>query len=287
LTEDYRSDHTGSSGTYRDAIAHIRLYGNDGSFWNLSDGFAELTGTWVSSNIDFSVNHRDLRYTWNITQENETNWQSLSIESLPMPVGGQIRVFLVQSSLYGTVNDTHFANLQLDMIPMINGIYQKLTGQYHKVSTADNLRANVEEEVFMSDSPNPNYKGTLFRYNGLSYVPTSRWYNYLAGTTGELGLDKFGKYQAFALWNQNRRIIRKFEGSLKGLDSITPLDMPGMIHRYRFTASDTHSDNKYFMLLSFDQDLLACTWDGVFEDVYDTVEGKIYTDTYEFKYTMK
>jgi hypothetical protein len=281
---------SGSSGVYRDDVAEVRLYANDGTFYVLvgpESPFNEGEGSWRITNGTFNGPARRLQYKWNVTQEDERQWQNVSVSSLPVPKPGKIRIALLQSGVFGSITDTQFANLNIDYIPLINGIYQKLTGQYHKVSSPAPYRAFIDEEIFIGDSPNPNFKGTIWKNNGTDYVQAGRWYDYRAGTTGKLGLEKMGSYMIFDLWNQHNRVIRKFQGSLSGLDTNTPLDMPGLLHRYQFTAPGMHTDNKYYMLLSYTQNLVNCQWSGVFSDVYDSSIGKDYSSTHEFKYTTK
>lgn len=277
------------SGTYRDFVAQVRLYGNDGSRWTLTNVTTAATnespGDWVLSNSSFSSNRRYLQHVWNGAQDDETQWFTVDVQAKPVPRAGFIRIFLMQSGLYGHVTETHISNVSFDYIPIINGIYQKLTGQYHQVSTSDKTRANVEEEVTISDTQNDNFKGTLFRYNGSAYVRVGNFYNYLTGTGGELGYARFGKYQAYALWNQNNRVIRKFTGSLMGIDSATPTDIPSLLHRFEFQADSDHTNDKYYQLLSYSMNLKNCRWSGTFADVYDTNIGKSYADIYELKYT--
>lgn len=277
---------SGSSGTYRDEIVQIRLYANDGTRWMITNEsqVPYRSGDWVQSSSTFSTNRQYVKHIWNAAQEDETQWYSVSVVSSPIPRTGFITIVLMQSPLYGSITDTHYANLQFEYIPLIAGIYKQLTGQYHRVSTPEVYRANVEEEIYLANSPNPNFKGTLWRYNGSTFLQAGRFYNFLAGTSGELGLEKYGKYEAFALWNQNNRVIRKFTGSVLGLNTTSPADLPGLLDRYDFTAPDSDVDNKYYQLAAFNQNLVNCQWSGTFMEVFDTVEGKSFDDPHEFVY---
>lgn len=279
---------TGSSGTYRDAVMQVRFYGNDTTYWTLAgeDIGTILKGQWVQTNSAFSSNAQTLRYIWNVTQQDETQWHSVNVEADPVPREGTVVFLLLQSSLYGTTNDTEFSNLNLQLIPLINGIYQQLQGQYHEVSTTEELKARIEKEVRLSDSPHPNFKGSMFLAlgGGLFELYQGMWYNYLAGPTNELALEKYGKYQAFEEWNQNNRIIRTFNATLLGLNCSTPTNMPGLLHQFSFTAVDDHTDGKYFQILSYSQDLRTCVWSALFADVFDDNDAKDFDSDHEFKY---
>lgn len=278
------SDHTGS-GFATDTIFKIRLRGNDGSYWAvIGTASSGRIGSWKQGSGNFPVQH--FQYQWEPGKEDETQWISHSIEVDPLPVNGKVDIFLYQANIFGNVNDTHFANIQFDYIPLIDGVYQKVTGQYNKVSIDENRKANKDEEIYVSNMISPQWKGNVFRYDGTNYVLGGNWYDYNLGTSGGLGLTRLGKWQAFGLWNQYNRLIRKFQGSLLGLDTDIP-ELPSMIHRYVFTAPSDASTNKFYQLLSFDMDLATCEWSGTFADAYDTVSGFDYGGDHEFKYTTK
>jgi hypothetical protein len=260
------------SGTATEFVLQLKLNGEDGSVWTAGND-----NKWVLSSTQV------ITHQYNINTTDETQWMSISADMDPVPVNGDLTISLYQSSFFATVQ-THFSNLQFDYVPYINGSYQKYTGQSNKVSITDNLRANVDDQIYVSDAPKKLFKGCLFKLVSGQYVRAEMFYNYLAGTTGELGIARYSKYLVFELWNQKRRIIRKFQGSLLGLDSSTITEIPGLLHLFTFTASTEHTDNKYYMLLSYSQDLVSCKWTGVFADVYDTVDAKDYADDYEFRY---
>lgn len=278
------SDHTGS-GYSNDSIFKIRLRGNDGSYWavigNVSNG---RVGSWKLGTGGFPVQSYDWVYQTSSTDE--TQWETHSIAVDPCPVAGKVDIMLFQSNIYGLVNDTHFANIQFDYIPIVDGVYQKVTGQYNKVSNTENRKANKEEDIFISEAISPQWKGRLTRYDGTNYIGIGNVYDYRLGTTGGLGLTRFSKWQVFALWNQYNRVIRKFQGTLLGLDTNVP-DLPSSIHKYQLTDPSEATDNKIYQLLGFDIDLGTCQWSGTMADGYDTVAGKDYSADHEFKYTTK
>lgn len=268
-----------------DNIFKIRLAGNDGSFWAVIGNPANgRVGSWKQGSGGYPV--QDFLYQYQPNNTNETDWVTHSVQADPLPVAGRVDIMLFQSNIYGLVDDTHFANIQFDYIPLIDGVYQKVTGQYNKVSIDENRKANKDEDIYISDMISPQWKGNVFRYNGTTYVLGGNWYDYNLGTSGGLGLTRLGKWQAFDLWNQYNRLIRKFQASLLGLDTDVP-ELPSMIHRFRFTAPSDASTNKYYQLLSFDMDLATCEWTGTFADAYDTGSGFDYSSDHEFKYTTK
>jgi hypothetical protein len=277
------SDQSGA-GTFTEDVAAIRLMGEDGTYWNLTNtaSGSERVGQWIQSNSAFSINQKFIRTQYNPNSTDETKWMSLSVESEPLPTNGEVEVSLYQSTVFGTTVETHFSNMRLDVTFYINGSYQKYSGFSYKVSQSGNLRAKIEDTIEIADSPKKLLLGTIFTDSSGTKIPTTRWYNANAGTTGELGFAPWGKYQAFAEWNQDNRIMRRIEGNLFHY-GIT-FGLPSILHLYRFTDPSQHSDNKYFCMISCSQNLVSDEWSGVFDEVYDTVIGKLYSSTYEFKY---
>jgi hypothetical protein len=274
-------DHTGS-GWNTTTIFKIRLRGYDGSFWamigNATNG---KVGSWKQGTGGFPVQAYD--WIYQPSTEDESQWTTHSVEVDPCPVAGWVDIMLFQTNIYGDVSETHFSNVRFDYIPIIDGVYQKVTGQYNKVFNTDSRKANKEEEIFISDAVSPNWKGVLFRDTGTAFVRIGNVYDYNLGTSGGLGLSRFSKWQAFALWNQYNRTVRKFQGDLKGLE----VDLPSMIHKFYFTASSVITDNRIYQMLGFDMDLATGLWSATFADVYDTGDGKDYSSSWEFKYTTK
>lgn len=283
------SANQGGSGTITEFFAQIRLVADDGTFYTLTSeaSGSEPAGGWVACNSTFTTNQRYVKLQYERDQVNEAEeWLNASVEAKPLPKDGNVYILLLNSSVYGTPTtvDTHFSNLQFDYKPYINGGYPRYTGRYHKVSIDENRLANIEEDVFISDSPKKLFKGGLHIFDGTNYVLAGNWYNYNAGTTGELGEEKFGKYQVFELWNQNNRVFRKLQGSLLYLDMDQPTNLPHLIHRFEFTVQTSHTTDKTYMLLSFTQNLVTCRWSGVFGECFDQIIGKSYDDDHEFKY---
>jgi hypothetical protein len=275
---------TGSGQTI-DFFAQIRLYGEDGTYWTITNYQfgANPPGSWVQSNSTFTSNNRYVAAQYVRNDVNESDWMAASVDANPLPVNGELEILLLQHTINGTSFLTQFSNLQFQYIPYINGSYQKYNSLYNKVSQVISTKNKKEDQVYLSDRIKPLFKGGLeLKTAGGQYHAISGWYNGNAGTTGELAIASFGKYQAFEYWNQNRRIIRKFQGSLKGLDSSTQL--PGLLHQYILTAPTEHTTNKIFMLLSYSQNLDTCQWTGIFGEVYDSIEDKLYTSTHELKF---
>lgn len=106
-----------------------------------------------------------------------------------------------------------------------------------------------------------------------------------AGPTLDSQSKPYGENIAFNIWNQYNRVMRKFEGTIDGLESgetagVTP---PHFIHKYRLNDPDINTGTRIFMLLHFKQDLHLCEWNPFFHEVHDPAVGKSYSGG-SFKY---
>lgn len=94
-------------------------------------------------------------------------------------------------------------------------------------------------------------------------------------------LHPYGEIQAFDVWNQFRRLMRKFDGDVDGLESNT--ELPDLKYKYFLTDASQNTNNKMFMLIHFDQDQHTCEWNAFFYEVQDTTIINDYSG-HEFKY---
>lgn len=288
LSFKHSTDLGGGSGSVTLTQAWIRLYGDDGTYWNLH---ADSTGSsyWVQATATWTTNQAFIQWIGLSENADFTKWQDLSIESPAAPVSGDIEVLLVNNQTPNSQSKS-FASVSLEYIPFINGSYQKYTGQYHKVSQTLDTVAAREREVFISDSPKKLFKGALFRYTGSAYVLAGNFTNPNTLTT-----KPYGEHQAFTVWNQYNRVMMKFDGRVDRLqtdllDANFFTNVPDLISCFLFTdesniTTDGVSVFKHFQLLHFEQDYNLCAWDGVFVENYSTANGKVYTDEHIFKYS--
>jgi hypothetical protein len=287
LSVDWRLDNNFSGQPFSYAVMMVRLTGEDGTKWVLQGGNNPV---WQPDTTpDWLMNYY---ITTTTTGEiNQREWQSASVDAPPLPVGGNLQVLLLHD-YRETECEIHFQNLQFDYKPFINGSYMKYKGQHHKVSQEEaGYRKKYEEDVYLSDSPKKLFKGHMWiKY--ILYIlgiPIEYWlsagtfYNaaHVSSPTPE-SFHRYGYIQAFAVWNQQRRLIRRLNATLYGLKS--GVEEPDLIHEYFFTELTADTAGKYFMLLHFDQDLKRCTWSGAFVETFDTTLANSYSDPHAFRY---
>jgi hypothetical protein len=184
------------------------------------------------------------------------------------------------------VQNVFFSNLQFEYIPFINGSYQKYSGQYWKVSQTGEYKAVREQEVYVSDSPRRLFKGAMIWFDSPAgkWRLAGDWYDFSLSPTPipvvPSNLEQYGWFQAQSVWNQYRRVMRIFDGELRG---ITESDLPDLIHRYTLSDPSPHTRLRYFMCLHFSMSLKLCRWTAYFAEVFKTDELKTYDSTTEFK----
>jgi hypothetical protein len=263
----------------------IELVGNDGSYW------------YAYSPVPFSGKFLWFNYgggplTAIITMQGPaktsdddyTQWQTFNLESAPIPVSGNLYFYLPLDIPTDTGSYQEFSDFSVEYLPFINGSYRQYSGQSYSVRRTDpGYSANRENEVFISNAPITAMKGGMFISNETGFYLTPRYYASapfaLGPPTDQSAVNTYGYLQAFAVWNQNRNTIRKFQGTTLHLGEA----WPDIIHKFSLTDTNPNTDNRYFLLISFDQDWKSCLTTATFIEVY-RFDGKVYTDPWTFKY---
>jgi len=273
------------SGFYRDNGIQVRLIGDDGTYWTLqgetSVGDPLL---WVASNSDFTTNNNYLWFEGD-TSRDMTEPESLYGETIspPMPVGGIVQVLAHQSHINGWNRDTYILQVGVKMIPFINGSYELFTGQQTIVSQSVGNRNTREEDVFISDSPSPIYKGAIKIFTGVGYgYPLAGlFYDAARNPAGTTEFKKYAEIQAYDVWNQVNRTMVRFEADI---DHSNPA--PALINKYYITDANVNSNNRIFLLLHYDYNSYLCEWNAFLTEVVNSNEPKEYTGL-TFKYITK
>jgi hypothetical protein len=277
---------TGGNGSA--ILMRLVLNGDDGSWWILGeattgDGFPK----WFNTS-GWTVNSAKGVVSIDFDTINEEEWQTQSWEAPPAPVSGNMYIWLNQFNQLSSSDDNKevwYNNLSVDYNALINGSYQKYSGQHHQVTRPDSgYFAKREEEVFISDSPRKIFKGSMLLLVNGAYVLTSRFYAYNVFNSGNYPGDgythPFGEIQAFSVWNQYRNANWIIEGTLHQIGAA----WPDLIHKYAISDSHVATNNRYFICTGFTQNWKTGTMKLTLIECYDRILGKIYSDTHEFKY---
>ncbi|MGQ0739542.1 MAG: hypothetical protein ACT4OJ_10815 [Bacteroidota bacterium] len=291
------------SGFFRDIAMQVRLYANDGTYWSLQgETSAGDTIAWVQTDPVFNSPAKFLYFEGDASAD-QTESQTLygTTESPGIPKDGYIRLCVHQSHMTAgdwPGKDTWVDKVEFHLLHYINGSYDKYVGQHNKVSQGNDDLEKLDEQVYVSDAPGRVLKGALHKYNGSDYELSGLFWNaslYPAGVPDPSYNHPFGYIQAFNVWNQIWMLQRIFRGSIQGIESssvdgLGRCDLPTIHHTYRLRDTDSHTNSKKFMLLSYDIDLVLCEFNSaVLKQCHDETVGfgKRYTDTHEFKYLTR
>lgn len=273
-------------GTANVFVAQVRLYGDNGTYWTLTNRAMgdEISGQWIQSNSSFSI-IRYLQFVWNRNSLDERDFQTVSVQSAPLPVSGKVVLLIREVTTNDGRHETHVANLRFTYQPYINGSYQKYIAQRYTISQAINTKKAVDETVSISNSPKRLFKGAIHIRRGIDFVLAGRFYDgrqFGATVPAEEYLHPFGHNQAYCVWNQNNRPFRLFDFTAQGLNGSDLL--PGITHRFQIADPSPHTEGKWFMMLHLDQDLKLCSWKGVMCEFFDEQRPKDYDSPIALKY---
>lgn len=281
--------------TYRSCL--LKFVANSGTVYYWTVGLSDnpldgLKYKWRTSPVAYFSGGVDADSAYD---DYVNDWQNLSVSVDPVPDSGELFVYLYNHNrAIGSQPDTWFTDLSFEYIPYIDGTYQKYSGYYNQVDrTQSGYFANREKDVYIGDLPRPIFKGGMFRLVSSDYVLVPVWFaaapfgnSYPPDTTY---LHPYGWIQAYSVWNQykgynnslSRGIgINIFSGSVVGLTDA----WPDLLHRYELTDFDLQTINRYFILISFEQNWKTCLWSATFIEVYNRVILKSYSDSLTFKY---
>ena len=257
------------------------FFGDSGTSYVTGVGTA---GAWIANPFQFppanpgQINVGDYNFT---SEEEKLSFVTKSFEFLGVPEPGNLYIYVEQIRS----TDLYISNLQFDYLPFINGSYRAYRGRYDKVerSTTGYL-ANIDDEVYLSDSQGKLFKGAMFFLADGAYQLTSRWHdasNYALGNPTDLTtVQPYGRHQVYAVWNQYRLSNRVFQYQFQGLGD----DIPSLVHKFSVTDVSAHSNNRNFLMLTKEADLFLCSISGTLEQVFHTTELKEYDSPHEFKY---
>jgi hypothetical protein len=266
-------------------LGRVMLEGDDGSYWLLGHEsiFDSSTPLRWWDTTGFTVNTAAGNIDIDTTLIDEEEWQSVSWEAPPIPVSGNLYIWLNQMNQTTDADDNttvNYTGLEFTYIPYINGTYKTSLAQSNEVSADNGSRKTIEKEMFISDSPRPLFKGALKKFDGTNYVLTENWnqYNNLLGITD----DRLSKHVVFAWWNQYRKRRTVIDTDVQGINPATE-SIPGLIHRWKIHHA-TEGD-KWFMMTSMRSlNFRTCGGQYVFVETSDLDGDRDYEDTFTFKY---
>jgi len=281
-------------------LARVLLYGDDGSFWALNTaGDGSIPGNypqWFETDANFQqLSGGTPNISSDFINSSTTNWISVSannnisavVPPAKAPISGTVEILLAVNLQGGNDPQEYwFKNLQVTILPYLNGTYRQLKGDYNFSGSNNDIKQTLSEDIQISDSPKRYFKGALLRADGLS-LTTTTWTR-----TGKGESFRFTQLMERVMYNHLYRIVQKIEGTFRGLvyrpeDDISVIRPNGYLCRYKF--SDHEEPTKEFMLTSFEKDYGTGQWRGVFiETLADqNADGFVIPDNYKFSYIFQ
>lgn len=300
ITFSWRTRTGTNQGNSNWSIIQIWLLGDDGSHYSLS-GFAngattQIPTRWLATDSNHyapvGAPQGQGSFIDNSSQviSNTEQWSSIEINTATLagvpfgaaPVSGTVQIMFYTNDGPGT--EYWFKDLNVKILPFLNGAYQELQGDYNYAESSANILATELDTVDISDSPKRYFQGALLS-TAAGYVLLNAAWN----RSGYLEQLRFGQIMAYLIYTNLYRIMKKIEGTVKGLsypDALSPIGKSASGMRNAYYFPDTNFPTKRFMLCSFDKDYNKGTWRGVFiETTVDQNDpGLKVPDFYEFSY---
>ena len=241
-----------------DTVMAVYLYGDDSTYWMLDDD-----GTWSQSNATWTTNTRVLEITY--ATGTGADWYDKSVAGT-IPRNGYLQF---EFTNVGSLQQyRYYRNLQIDITPAIQKFRRlKIAGDFDSYTIDRTFKKNSENQIYLSDSPSPNYKGTIYQSNGIT-MTTGEWYR----RTYPSESYPFKQHNAIARWFENRRYKNRLECNFFGLVwERSGTDFPiGLINTINFV--DDAPDKTFAIVNLREIDFMACTWTANLMEIWDENE---------------
>jgi hypothetical protein len=287
----YNSDVSlGASGYSGAAIIYVTPTGG-GPTWYLINSFnnPQRNGIWVNDFLTFSF-ASVISVAFGDTDTRR--YTSVSLESHPIPVTGDLRVILYNPSGGGgwlgdllNLGDViaYYRGFELEYLPMVAGGFQKVKGDSWEVTQDTNFPDKRDLQVTISDNQHKVFKGCLLDGAGVPF--TADWYRF--------GVDEhlhFKQLTARQFFNLEHRRMDMVEGDFKTLmfapENSQELYYPIGFHKqYRFMDFGESVDRRCELSPPLEMDLIKCWVNSRYWEIYDADknDGEV-AGTESFKY---
>jgi hypothetical protein len=198
--------------------------------------------------------------------DNANEWHTVRVRSKLLPYNAIVFPFLTSASSDNTNYETHYKNLSFNVFNYINGTI-KIIGQTHEDYQLNNLKNNIDREIFIDNSPRTSINGALMLESYIGYIRNrcSTW-KYQSGADVYITLG--GVATAEALWTNYKTRI-KFELTLRKLyyneKILTPFSC--------FTDSYLYGTSKYFIPGKMTIDYKSGSCNMTIREIIDNIDG--------------
>lgn len=261
------------------SVAWIVLEGF-GSVYSLNqDGTWYSVGTLASATNPFTSIALDISASTNIV---ETDWNTIQVESLPVPFAGNVTVFL-GSQTYSTANIVYYKNMEFEYLSSFESgqDIRKILGinsYYEKLDTVNN---SFKQEIYLDDHFSALHKGAIFQSDQTTLTDAD-WYRYrFAG-------ESFGfrRQNDTAHWEHNRFNRNKIDVNMYGISWDTGSGYKWMGFKNTFRFMDDDINKIYYPANIAEIDLVNNTWSGTLVEVWDQTKDLPITQSFEADFTL-
>jgi hypothetical protein len=219
------------------------------------------------------------------TDENvlANQWNTLDVESDPMPDSGTLTIYLVCPALKKIAGqERYFKNLKFELTSQFDTNEVQITGVQSIFSKSTDLKFEFNDTIILDSLATPSDKGALYENDGVT-IADDNWYRFRY--SGER--QGFRKENAIARWSHNRYDRSKIDLNLYGvkwLDGATSRSI-SFLNTFVFTNDDP---NKVYYISNIREiDYAAATISLSLEEVWDNARDGAAAASRTFSTTVK
>ncbi|MBN8668771.1 MAG: hypothetical protein J0M30_14835 [Chitinophagales bacterium] len=256
----------------------IRLEGLDGSHWTVDED-----GKWALSDAGWTINFKQVQLSWYVADQDEREFQSIGVNTDPLPVSGKVFVMLFA---FSSVAGSHirYANQILEVKPAINGSNTLFSAEKHTISQDLNFSAKEEYDLFSFDAPCRSLRGCLlvnaeFGVPLPEYFPTSLWvdmvtFNVVFPVGSYPANKKYSEMVAWTMWHMNKDEKSKLAFTIQGLDADDG-NHHDLTHIFKNVSADQFTVGRWYLVTAMSQNWKTGKWTGTMWELH---QDNPYTD---------
>lgn len=273
---------SGTSNVVEDGVALIFIINQAGtgyvSLYSINGVVKWVYGSLWDSGIRYS-------YGDNAPSSRFTEYNSVSVESTPIPISGTLYLVLPIGGDANIGKYKAYKDIQFAYLPFVAGGFREVKGDYWKFTQGgQDFVDKSEEEVFLSDNTHKIFKGCLLNSTGIPLTPD--WYR--MGTSEHKAYNQLTNYNKFQL-EQRRYLL--IEGTFDGLFSVadnnrTNPQPVGLHTQYRFSDIPA-MDQRFILGVPLEANLDTCEFSALFSEVFindPAFSDGVMSGTDEYKY---
>lgn len=270
----------------RTAIIYVVSPSGKWYYLNGTSPTSDNYGKWFDTGIEVTTTFiEDGFIIIHFTEDDDKRkWQSVSIESAPIPINGNLYIALINSTRTSHNQTQFFRNLEFEYMPMVAGGFRAVKGDSEKITQATDYKDKSEREIFVDNNPHKVFKGCLLDSDGIP-LP-AQWY--------KMGVAQYRRYKQWVNYdnfNLEHRQMDMIEGDFKTIfyniaNNPTQIFPIGFHKQYRFT--DLAGDDTRFILsppmdINLNSCRMVCRFYELYDDAHIHMDGRT-NGTEELKY---